>query len=143
MQIFFHRRDFNLEVSTWKMYLRQQAPGWQKVTFLLKSGRMTIVREGKGKENTMHGMFLVWPCLGNSTFESWESDTDSRKITCGCAEIWVYLSAFARLNLMVHAPYNIFSICLIWQYQEKIYLLNDYLLILYSIFLWNIIMPRI
>ena len=27
-------------------------------------------KRGKGKENTMHGMFSVWPCLGNSTFES-------------------------------------------------------------------------
>lgn len=76
---------------------------------------MTVVREGEGKEDMKHGMLSVWPCLGNSTLESWESDTDSLKITCGYATIWVYLSAFAGLNLMVHAPYNIFSIGFIWQ----------------------------
>lgn len=70
MQIFFHRRDCNLEVSTWKMYLREQAPGWQRVAFLLKSGRMTVVREGEGKEDMKHGMLSVWPRLGNSTLES-------------------------------------------------------------------------
>ena len=43
MQIFFHRRDFNPEVSTWKLYLRQQAPGWQRGYSRLKIGRMTII----------------------------------------------------------------------------------------------------
>ena len=88
MQIFFHRRDFNPEVSTWKLYLRQQAPGWQRGTSLLKSGRMTTVREGKEKENRKRDVFSVWPCLGNCTFESWEADTCQKafngRLPVGC-----------------------------------------------------------
>ena len=89
--------------------------------------------------------FISHPWLRTTRFPSIKgpTDTDSLKITCGCVTIWVYLSAIARLNLMVLAPYKIFSICFIWQYQEKFHLLNDCLLILYSIFLWNIIMPHI